>query len=77
VYHRPNGWDYLPPGSRTPHGEASMWGDYHLRELAVYAQRLARNEPYHTFFSGIGGAGVAAARGGASGFFGTRDRSEA
>ncbi|HTV21329.1 MAG TPA: hypothetical protein VMG12_21730 [Polyangiaceae bacterium] len=54
VYHRPNGWDYLPPGSRTPHGEASMWGDYHLREAALYVQRLARNEPYHTFFAGIG-----------------------
>jgi unsaturated chondroitin disaccharide hydrolase len=77
VYHRPNGWDYLPPGSRTPRGEASMWGDYHLREVALYVQRLARHEPYHTFFSGIGGAGVAASRAGASGFFGIRGRSDA
>jgi len=81
VYHRPNGWDYLPPGSRTPRGEASMWGDYHLREVALYAQRLARGEPYLTFFSGIGSAGAGAAgvggaRAGASGFFGTRERSE-
>jgi hypothetical protein len=77
VYHRPNGWDYLPPGGRTPRGEASMWGDYHLRELALYVQRLARHEPYHTFFSGIGGAGVAASGAGASAFFGLRGRSDA
>jgi hypothetical protein len=31
-----------------------MWGDYHARELAVYLGRVARDEPYHTFF----GAGV-------------------
>ena len=28
-----------------------MWGDYHLREAALYVQRLARGEPYYTFFS--------------------------
>ena len=27
-----------------------MWGDYHLREAALLVQRLARNEPYLTFF---------------------------
>jgi hypothetical protein len=27
-----------------------MWGDYHLRELVLYVQRLARGEPYLTFF---------------------------
>jgi hypothetical protein len=27
-----------------------MWGDYHLRELALYVGRLARGEPYYTFF---------------------------
>ena len=31
VYHRPNGWDYIPPGRKVPCGESSMWGDYHLR----------------------------------------------
>ena len=40
VYHRPNGWDHVPPGRRVPCGESSMWGDYHLREAAVCAQRL-------------------------------------
>jgi unsaturated chondroitin disaccharide hydrolase len=50
VYHHPNGWDHVPAGARVPHGEACLWGDYHLRELAVYVGRLARGEPYHTFF---------------------------
>jgi len=40
VYHRPNGWDHVPAGRRVPCGEASMWGDYHLREAALLAQRL-------------------------------------
>jgi unsaturated chondroitin disaccharide hydrolase len=39
VYHRPNGWDYVPPGSAAPHGESCMWGDYHLLELAVMLKR--------------------------------------
>lgn len=50
IYHRPNGWDHVPGGSKIPRGESCMWGDYHLRELALYVQRLARNEPYLTFF---------------------------
>ena len=29
VYHRPNGWDLIPPGRKIPCGESSMWGDYH------------------------------------------------
>ncbi len=50
VYHRPKGWDYVPPERNIPCGEASMWGDYHARELALYIQRLAKDEPYYTFF---------------------------
>jgi len=50
VYHRPNGWDHIPPGRKIPCGEACMWGDYHLREAALHLQRVARNEPYLTFF---------------------------
>ena len=50
VYHRPNGWDHIPAGRKVPCGEASMWGDYHLREAALYLQRIIRNEKYHTFF---------------------------
>ncbi len=42
VYHRPNGWDHVPAGSAVPSGEACMWGDYHLLELAVLVQRLGR-----------------------------------
>jgi hypothetical protein len=50
VYHRPNGWDHVPPGARIPRGESSQWGDYHLREAALLARRLATGEPYLTFF---------------------------
>lgn len=50
VYHRPNGWDYVAPGQKVPNGESSMWGDYHLRELALMLLREARGEPYLTFF---------------------------
>jgi hypothetical protein len=51
VYHRPNGWDYIPPGSKIPNGESSMWGDYHVREAALYLQRVINSETYHTFFN--------------------------
>ncbi len=50
VYHRPNGWDHIPAGQTIPCGESSMWGDYHVREAALLVQRLAREEPYLTFF---------------------------
>ena len=50
IYHRPNGWDYTPPGRKIPCGEASMWGDYHLRELALYVQRVLEEKPYLAFF---------------------------
>jgi hypothetical protein len=51
VYHRPNGWDHIPPGRKVPCGEATMWGDYHARELALYLLRLAGQGPYLTFYS--------------------------
>ncbi len=51
VYHRPNGWDRVPDGQSVPCGESSMWGDYHAREVALYVQRLANDQPYYTFFS--------------------------
>jgi hypothetical protein len=50
VYHRPAGWDRVQPGQRVPNGESSMWGDYHLRELALMLWREARGGPYLTFF---------------------------
>jgi hypothetical protein len=49
VYHRPRGWDRIPEGQHVPCAESSMWGDYHLRELALYIQRVARTQPYLTF----------------------------
>lgn len=53
VYHRPNGWDHVHRGQQVPNRESSMWGDYHLRELALLLLREARGEPYPTFFGGI------------------------
>lgn len=50
VYHRPNGWDFVPPGHKVPCGESSMWGDYHARELALLLLREAKRGPYPTFF---------------------------
>jgi hypothetical protein len=55
VYHRPNGWDHIPAGRTIPCGEACLWGDYHLREAALYLQRIIRNEPYYTFFGCLPG----------------------
>lgn len=55
VYHRPAGWDHVPAGSTIPRGESAMWGDYHVRELALYVQRIASGGPYLAFFeSGVG-----------------------
>lgn len=51
IYHRPRQWDFIPPGSRIPCGEACQWGDYHLLEAALYVQRIARDEPYYAFFA--------------------------
>ncbi|MFD2570559.1 glycosyl hydrolase [Spirosoma soli] len=51
IYHRPNGWDYVPQGSTIPNGESSMWGDYHAREVALYLQRISKDEPYYAFFN--------------------------
>jgi len=50
IYHRPNGWDYIPPGSKIPCGESSMWGDYHARELVLYVQRLMQSESDYLAF---------------------------
>jgi unsaturated chondroitin disaccharide hydrolase len=43
VYHRPNGWNWMP-------GESSMWGDYHARELALYLLRMAEGGRYLKFW---------------------------
>ncbi len=53
VYHWPNGWDYVPEGSTIPAGESSMWGDYHIREVALYLQKIIKGEPYCTFYNGV------------------------
>ena len=50
IYHRPNGWDYIPPGHKVPCGESSMWGDYHLLELGVFLERIIQRKLYLTFF---------------------------
>jgi unsaturated chondroitin disaccharide hydrolase len=51
IYHQPNGWDYVPEGSKIAYGESSMWGDYHIREVALYVQRIINQEPYYAFFN--------------------------
>ena len=53
IYHRPNGWDHIPIGHKIPCNESSMWGDYHIRETALYLSRLITNGKYYTFFSEI------------------------
>ena len=60
IYHRPNGWDYVPPGSSVPRGESCMWGDYHLLELAVMIQRENEGRGAQRFFD-IGGISGSAA----------------
>ncbi len=49
IYHRPNGWDYVPKGAAVPYGESSMWGDYHMLELGLLVSRMAEKK-YYTFF---------------------------
>jgi len=51
VYHRPNGWDFVPRGRKVPCGESTMWGDYHAREAALYMLRVAEGLPYLAFFT--------------------------
>ncbi len=51
VYHRPKGWDYVPPGRKIPCGESSLWGDYHARELGVILLREVKGEPQYAFFN--------------------------
>jgi hypothetical protein len=50
IYHQPNGWDYIPPGKKIAQGESCMWGDYHIREVCLYLQRLIDKNAYYTFF---------------------------
>jgi len=50
IYHQPNGWDPTPAGAGAPRGESSMWGDYHLVELAILIQRMAGDGPDLIFF---------------------------
>jgi hypothetical protein len=50
VYHRPNGWDYVPKNRKIPCGESGLWGDYHLRELGLLLLQMAERKPYYTFF---------------------------
>jgi len=52
VYHRPNGWDHIATGQKIPNGESSMWGDYHLREVALMVLREARDEAPFSFVTG-------------------------
>jgi unsaturated chondroitin disaccharide hydrolase len=57
LYHRPNGWDAVPPGRRVPAGEACIWGDYHAIEVALYVLRIIEGKPYLTFWGNQDGSG--------------------
>ena len=49
IYHQPNGWDYVPEGSKIANGESSMWGDYHMTELCLLVWKMAHSE-YYSFY---------------------------
>ena len=51
-YHCPNGWDYVPNGSKIPNGESCMWGDYHMVELCLLVHKMLHGE-YYTFYDYI------------------------
>ena len=53
IYHQPNGWDHQPEKGKVAYGESSMWGDYHMRELVLYANKILKEEKYYTFFGCI------------------------
>ncbi len=53
VYHHPNGWDHIPEGQKVPCGESSIWGDYHAREVALYLQRIIKDEPYYAYLGAV------------------------
>jgi unsaturated chondroitin disaccharide hydrolase len=53
LYHRPNGWDTVPPGRRVPAGEGCIWGDYHAIEVALYVLRIIHDQPYLTFWGNL------------------------
>jgi hypothetical protein len=53
IYHRPNGWDNIPSGSKIPNGESCMWGDYHIREVCLYLDRVINGGKYYTYFNCI------------------------
>lgn len=55
IYHEPNGWDNVPEGQKIACGESSQWGDYHIRELALTAQRIIRNETPYSFYGCLKG----------------------
>lgn len=64
IYHHPRGWDHIPEGSEIPAGESSMWGDYHLRELALLVQRMGEGVPAPAFFHAARPAGTPVATNG-------------
>ena len=50
IYHWPNHWDNVPKGAKVSHSESSLWGDYHLLELALLIHRMADGGPYLKFY---------------------------
>lgn len=52
VYHHPNGWDHIPEGKKVPANESGMWGDYHITELCLLVDKIAKGK-YYNFFEEI------------------------
>ena len=53
IYHRPNGWDFVPPGKKIPSaGSRSMWGDYHAVGVGGAFAADGGQGSYFTFFDG-------------------------
>lgn len=50
IYHYPNDWDFRPVKGMVPHGESSLWGDYHAMELALMVKQLADGRRFFRFF---------------------------
>lgn len=53
IYHQPNKWDNVPAGQKIACGESSMWGDYHIREVALMLTRENRGESGYNFYEKI------------------------
>ena len=50
IYHRPNGWDYVPAGLAHPARRVEHVGRLPSARGGALVKRMAEGEPYYTFF---------------------------